>query len=123
MAPVARRRRPDGLVLQGKKKGKTFRLGKCLGEGAQGAVYAIIDESNGAELSNFVAKVATKPANYSNKKKKNPSEEEINYNLLYQEKTHYFSRLESLRGKVIPRIPLDVKGSDIEMFYDDVDGA
>lgn len=92
-----------GAVLNSK-----YQLGAALGEGACGAVYEVLKVKSGkSTLTPFAAKVAVLPtsAASSNKKRKKTAEER-NADLLSHEHVLYFNALSSLRGNMVPDIPL-----------------
>lgn len=82
-------------------------------EDAQALVQEVLDE-DGQEDGNWVAKIAPYPTTERGKRRKEMTR---NIDLIYYECTKYNnSLLANLRGKMVPEIPLKVKG--LESYVD-----
>ena len=115
---------PEGLYLDSPKN--LLRIGSRLGSGACGVVYdVVISASRSAPPKDEPSRLAVKMVPYvattaalSNKKKKK-TEAQRNSDLLYHEYMLYRNAFNSLRGTVIPLVPLSTPGfGDIPGMFD-----
>lgn len=96
---------------------KSHKLGKLLGEGAFGKVYAVTS-TDSSNSNKWAAKIAPKPAKETKKK---TSDAEVAYNRLHWELQLYSNHFRSIEGKITAKLPT---GKDnLKVFYHDVGGT
>ena len=112
MAPSTTRQSLSRLKLD--RKGR-HKVGKKLGEGAQGAVYEVVRTDTG-ESGQWAVKLTPHPKPTRSRR----SEDEINARHLSYERQLYQCSLLQLQGTVIPRVPESEK--NLQVYGQDADG-
>ena len=82
-----------------------WKLGRHLGEGAQGSVYEVVDANQND--TPWAVKVTLKPAQ---PKSKTSVEARVNASSLNNEGLLYKAHLKPLRGTIVPNTPEDAQG-------------